>query len=317
MPRDGDPMSENPQQSSAASPARPLLRPGRKAILVSSDDGEGRNLYFAFAQTRDGIEFWRSLDAGCEPLTRVEIFPGRLGPRAVADLLASGKAGPAIDDCSVDGVEVDGADGRWGSLIALAWSRVEGRLPPRVAGLLTLGDAQLDLVEEASGSLDASDLLEFADYLVMHGAEWLQKWRTAIETEVERRAALEGGNTGDPRRAKLRAFVEECVLLLGRLPRPGESESAWDGPRFREHPSSERWRRRLGVLQSGRSGKHFVQVRFRSCADAFGGGHSSAGPGWFWDVLNPDPGWLNNDEMGPYDSDQDAWSDVRCLRDGE
>jgi hypothetical protein len=191
-----------------------------------------------------------------------------------------------------------------------------------VAGLLTLGDAQLDLVEEANGSLDASDLLELADYLVMHGAEWLQKWRKKIEVEVERRAALEGRDTGEPRREKLRAFVEECVLLLGRLPRPGESESAWDGPRLREHPSSKRWRRRLGVLQSGRSGKHFVQVRFRSCVDAFctdafGGGYSSTGLGWYWDVLNPDPGWLSNDEMGPYDSDQEAWSDVRCLRDGE
>ena len=71
------------------------------------------------------------------------------------------------------------------------------------------------------------------------------------------------------------------------------------------------------MLQSGRSGKHFVQVRFRSCAEAFVGGYSSAGPGWFWDVLNPDPGWLNNEAMGPYQSDREAWSDVRCLRDGE
>jgi len=315
MPRDGDPMSENPQQSSTATPVRRLL-PGRKAILVSSDDGEGRNLYLAFAQTRNGIEFWRSLDAGLEPLTRIGTFPGRLGPRAVANLLASGTAGPAIDDCSVDGVEVDGVDGRWGPLIALAWSRVEGRLPPRVAGLLALADAQLDLVEEARGSLDANDLVELADYLVMHGEEWLLKWRKEIETEVERRAALEGQETGELERATLRAFVEECVLLLGRLPRSEESRSAWDGPRLRDRPSSERWRRRLGTLQSGRTGKYFVQVRFRSCVDAFGQ-DSSAVAGWYWDVLNPDPGWLNNDEMGPYDSDEEAWSDVRCLRDGE
>jgi hypothetical protein len=90
-------------------------------------------------------------------------------------------------------VEVDGVDERWGPLIALAWSRTGGRLPPGVAGLLAPGDAQLDLAEEARGSLDASDLLELADYLVMHGAEGLLKWRKEIETEVERRATLEGG----------------------------------------------------------------------------------------------------------------------------
>ena len=69
------------------------------------------------------------------------------------------------------------------------------------------------------------------------------------------------------------------------------------------------------MLQSGRFGKHFVQVRFRSCTEAFVGGLKRRA-GWFWDVLNPDPGWLNNDEMGPYDSDKEAWSDVRSSATG-
>ena len=84
----------------APSPAirsRPPLRPGWKTIVLSACDGEELDLALVFARTRGGIEAWRSLDASASPLTCVGVFPGRFGPREVAQLLASVAVAPHLD----------------------------------------------------------------------------------------------------------------------------------------------------------------------------------------------------------------------------
>jgi hypothetical protein len=163
------------QTACPSHPARRPLRPGRRTILLSSCDGEGPDLLLVFAGTRGGVEVWRSLDAGVAPLTYVGVFPGRFGPRAVVKLLASGEVGPPIDGVAAAFAEVDGVDGRWSTLLRLAWSRVEGRTDARVAALLRLDDAQLGEFEERMGGLDGEGLFDAGNYLVENDGAWLEK----------------------------------------------------------------------------------------------------------------------------------------------
>ncbi len=299
----------------AALPARrtrPPLRPGRKTILVSACDGEELDLALAFARSGEGIEVWRSLHASASPLTFVGVFPGRFGPRAVARLLASGAVGPHLDPDSAEFVEVDGVEEPWDALLPLAWTRVDGRPDARVEALLRLDDAQLADVEKRVGGLDGKMLLDVGDYLLRNDRAWLEKWRSSVEEEVEARVAREGSG-GEARRATLRAFVEECLLVLGRLPRSDEAPGSWDGVGLRERPPGWARQGKLGLRQSGRVRRFHVAVVFWTAADTYGYSDFGPGPGWYWIVRNPDPGWRFCDPTGPYATPDEAWSDASCL----
>jgi hypothetical protein len=259
------------------------------------------------------VEVWRSLDAGVAPLTFFGVFPGRFGPRTVANLLVSGKVGPPIDGVASAGAEIDGADERWSSLLRLAWSRVDGKADPRAAALLRLDDEELDEFEGRTGCLDGEGVLDAGDYLVENDGAWLRKWGQEIEVEVERRLAQEGPAAGESRRAALRAFVESCLLFLGRLPLPEESETGWPGAGPREKSLSPARRRALGLVRSGRVRRFRVRVVFWTGANTYGYSDFGAGPGWYWIVDNPDPNWRFCDPTGPYKTPEDAWSDASYL----
>jgi hypothetical protein len=323
MPRDGDPMNQKtlslapvPQEPPTRSPSAPRLAPrvGQKALVLTASNGRGGELKFVFARTRAGIEFWRSLDADRSSPTLVRTFGGPFTARAVADLLASGEAGPAIDEADVEEAAVAGTDGRWSNLIRLAWSRVAGKTDPRVPAVLSLSDKHLDEVDHRWGfEHDVDDYLKLGNYLVEHGQAWLVDWRPEIDLEVARRAGLEERTDDEVRCRAHRVFVETCLLTLGRMPRANESAEAWDGMRFRARSVGTGTRRRLGLESQGRIGKYRVGVVFWAAVESYGYPDMMAGPGWFWVTRNPDPGWLNDGPMGPYKSADEAWEDAKCL----
>jgi O-glycosyl hydrolase len=78
---------------------------------------------------------------------------------------------------------------------------------------------------------DGEGVLHLGAYLPESDAAWLAKWRAEVDAEVDRRASLEAA--GEERRRALRAFVEECRLVLGRMPRADEAEERWDGTAVR------------------------------------------------------------------------------------
>jgi hypothetical protein len=323
MPRDGDPMNQ-PKLSLAPVPQEPPgraprvrrlgLRAGQKKIQLTAVIGRGRRLRLVFARTRAGIEFWRSFDAEKSPLVRVGVFPGPFTPRAVANLFASGLAGPAIDESDVEDAVAGGVDERWSSLIRLAWSRVAGRPDRRVSPILALGDAMLDEIDRRTG-LDhgVEDYLKLGSDIDQQNQAWLVEWRPEIDEEVARRAELEG-RAGDEVRCRAhRSFVETCLLTLGRMPYGSENAEAWAGAGLAGRSIGRAQRRKLRLVQSGRVGRFRVRVLFWTAARTSGSGDTSPGPGWYWVTCNPDPGWMVDGDMGPYKSDRDAWEDARCL----
>jgi hypothetical protein len=262
----------------------------------------------SFSRARDGIEFWRSLCPERSTLQRVASFPGEFTPGAVARLLASGAVRPAIDARIADHAEVDGLDAIDAALLRLAWSRTEGQVDPRVAAVLRLPGASLAQAAARMGWDDVDGILHLGAYLLRSDADWLAKWRSEVDAEVDRRARL--ADTGEVQRRALRAFVEECLLTLGRLPRVDETGECWDGAVLRTREPGARTLRRLGLHQTGRVRRFHVWVRFRTAADSYGHSDLGPGPGWYWDVTNPDPAWLVDGTMGPYKTSEKAWSDA-------
>jgi hypothetical protein len=112
----------------------------------------------------------------------------------------------------------------------------------------------------------------------------------------------------------VRTFVEECLLTLGRLPRSEETEECWGGIPVQDREPTDAQRRKLGTRCPGRSGRFHVWVRFWTAAEACGRADFGEGPGWYWEVSNPDPGWMVNGVMGPCKSSREAWEEVACLR---
>jgi hypothetical protein len=329
MPRDGDPMSDvlergvpdvfdpywNGSDPTAPRPMeegrRGVLSPGRRCILLSAANPQGRSILLAFTRSRDGVDFWRSLSPERSALQHVRTFPGPFTARAVAGLLASGAARPAIDvellaSACVEGLEPDDAD-----LLALAWLRDHGRVDPRAAAVLALSPRVLEEVRERTDLEGVAGLLELGERALALDREWIENHAAEVDAEVDRRATAIGA--GERERRALRAFVEGCLVALGRLPRPSETPGHWDGAGLAGRDPGRRELRRLGLLQTGRSGKFRVWVRYRSGADAIGRGDFGSGVGWYWDVTNPDPGWLVDGVMGPCDSAAEAWREAACL----
>lgn len=266
-----------------------------------------------FARTRAGIEFWRSFDGERSPLARVGIFPGPFTPRAVVDLLASSQAGPAIDESDVQDAVADGVDERWSILIRLAWSRVGGRPDRRVSALLALDAPMLEDIEGSTGMEGVEDYLKLGSDIDAQNQAWLVKWRPEIDEEVARRAELEGRGGDEVRCRAHRAFLETCLLTLGRMPHGSENAECWAGAGLEAQTIGRAQQRKLRLVQSGRVGKFRVRVLFWSAAYTSRSGDTSPGPGWYWVTCNPDPGWMVDGAMGPYESDTKAWEDARCL----
>jgi hypothetical protein len=330
MPRDGDPMSLtfdgsvplvfHANSAPGAVPARSIAggrprrppRPGQRSILLSARNARGGGVLLVFTRSRGGIRFWRSLSPERSRLDHVATFPGPFTPRAVAQLLASGAARPAIDTAVAGDAEIDGVEGLDAGLLRMAWSRTEGRPDPRLAPLLRIPGPVLAGVAERMGWEDLEDLLHLGDQVLKGNAAWLARWHAEIDAEVDRRASVTGaGETG---RRAVRAFVEECLLTLGRLPRSDETDERWDGIAVRDREPTDAQRRKLGMRRAGRSGRFHVWVRFWTAAEACGRADFGGGPGWYWDVTNPDPGWLVNGVMGPCKSSQEAWEEVAWLQ---
>jgi hypothetical protein len=228
----------------------------------------------------------------------------------VARLLASGRVRPAIDEELLDEVEVDGTDGHAADLLKLAWVRTHGQLDPRTSALLRVRKDALTEALERTGVSDRDGLLGLGDFLVRSDREWLSTWRAEVDAEVDRRAALAGA--GEEARRGIRAFVEECVLALGRVPRPDETAEQWDGLTLRDVAPGPRKLRRLGLLQTGRVRRYRVWVRFRTSVESFGW-IDGQGPGWYWDVMNPSPAWMVDATMGPYLTAERAWRDASMV----
>ncbi|HET8723862.1 MAG TPA: hypothetical protein VFM53_06610 [Anaeromyxobacteraceae bacterium] len=286
-------------------------RPGQRCILLSAANPQGRSILLAFTRSRGGVDFWRSLSPERSALRHVRRFPGPFTARAVAGLLASGAARPAIDvellaSACVDGVGPDEAD-----LLALAWFRDHDRVDARAAAVLALPRRVLEDARERTGLEGVAGLLELGERGLAFDREWVEEHAAEVDAEVDRRAT--GVGAGEQERRTLRAFVEGCLVALGRLPRPGETPGHWDGAGLAGRDLGRRELRRLGLLQTGRSGKFHVWVRYRSGADAVGRGDFGSGVGWYWDVTNPDPCWLVDGVMGPCRSASEAWSEAACL----
>ena len=268
-------------------------------------------MLLSFSRARGGIEFWRSLCPERSTLQRVASFPGEFTPRAVARLLASGAVRPSIDAKIAEDAEVDGLGGIDAALLLLAWSRTEGHVDPRVAAVLRLPGARVAQAAGRMGWDDGDGILDLGAFLLKSDAGWLATWRSELDAEVDRRASVEG--TGEVVRRAIRAFVEECLLTLGRLPRVDETEERWDGAVLRTREPGARTLRKLRLHQTGRVRRFHVWVRFRSADDSYGTSDSGSGPGWYWDVTNPNPAWMNNCTMGPYKTAEEAWSDASCV----
>ena len=237
--------------------------------------------------------------------------PGKLTVHSLARLLASGAVRPAVDAAILDDVEAEGVCERDAALLRLAWSRTDGKLDPRVAAVVRLRKEELDEVEERMGGLDTDGFLELGGYLVANDAAWLARWRADVDTEVDRRAAID--DAGEEHRRALRAFVEECLLVLGRLPRPNETAETWDGLGLREAKTRPERRRTLRLTRSGRVRRYRVKTHFWTGVDTYGYSDFGPGPGWYWVVQNPNPDWRFCDPTGPYKTPEEAWDDASCL----
>ncbi len=288
-------------------------RVGQRSILLSATNKAGVGILLAFTRTRGGIAFWRSLSPEKSGLDRVETFPGPFTPRAVARLLASGAVHPAVDAELVEDSWVDGVDHLEADLLRLAWCRHDGRIDPRAAAVLALSERALTEVCDRTGQGGVDGLLELGEAIIDGNEEWLAKHRASVDVEVDRRAALE--SAGEKRRRELRDFVEECLLTLGRLPRTDETAERWDGASLAGRDSGVQERRRLGLYQTRRFGRFRVRLHFLDAAGSLGWADFGSGPGWFWDVANPDPGWIMTCTMGPYETPEEAWDDASHVGD--
>ena len=170
------------------------------------------------------------------------------------------------------------------------------------------------MVSDRRGWSDLDELLELGAEVIEGNEEWLAKHRAAMD---------DGGRTGAPL-ARASSSAGSCApsprracslwggsLVLTRRRRAGMAP----GCETRIPPRPER--RKLGILQTGRAGKFRVWVRFLNAGEAFGQSEFGSGPGWYWDVTNPDPGWIMSCTMGPYLTPEEAWDDAHCLREQE
>jgi hypothetical protein len=291
--------------------ARKPPRPGQRAVMLSAWNDLGASVVLVFAPARGGIAFWRSLAPGKAPVRFVTTFPGRFTPLAVAHLLASGQARPSLEPKLAHDCEIEGVDPRDAALLRLAWCRTDERPDSLVDVALALPKGILEQAEERMGHDPGNGLLELCSFVREHDAAWLARWGAEIDAEVDRR----GAGAGEARRRALRAFVERCLVTVGRLPRPDESEERWDGQVLGRRKGGPAIRRKLGLLRPGRSGRFRVWVAFWTAAETYGLPDVSPGPGWYWDVSNPDPAWVMSVTMGPYRTPEEAWEEAGHLED--
>ena len=198
--------------------------------------------------------------------------------------------------------EIDGVDDVSADLLRLAWSRRDGRLDPRAAAVLALPAGTLNVVSDQRGWSDLDELLEVGADVIEGNEEWLAKHRAALDAEVDRRAA----GAGEQQRRELRAFAEACLLTLGSSLVLTRRRRAGMAPGWR--PASSATRSGASFASSRRGGRASSGsgVRFFNAGEALGQSEFGGAPGWYWDVTNPDPGWIMSCTMGPYLTPEDA-----------
>ena len=138
---------------------------------------------------------------------------------------------------------------------------------------------------------------------------WLERWRGAIDAVVRDRVELYEsvkcpGNAGPPE-AEIRAFVETCLLKLGRLPSDEEDAARWEGQDLAIAGLTPRKRAKLGLDVNHRIGRYRVRATYLSAIETHGWDFDQ-GAGWYLVVLNPSIEWRFNDPAGPYLSPEDA-----------
>ena len=284
------------------------FRPSRQAVMLAVNNGHFAGVALAFTPGRGVVHVWRSLSPNRERLEHVGSFAGSCTSVAIARHLASGAVEPVVDRALADSIVIEGARSFDAALIRIAWVREGGEVDPRLSPVLRHSQAELDDMAGRTGVCDEHGVLELGAWLRKCDAAWLAKWTQEIDAEVDRRGAEE--RAGEERRRALRAFVEECLLLLGRIPRPDETPSAWDGLGLRSDPRRRVNRRKLGLERSGRVRHYDVSVHFWAAADTYGYIDFGPGPGWYWTVDNPNPDWRFCDPEGPYRTPEDAWGEA-------
>lgn len=288
------------------------LSPGPGRVLLRCPNNDGSVRCVAFIQRVRRIEVWETRDEDGAPPRRVAGFAGELSALRIARWLTLGKGG-ALEQAQAAKAIVEGLDedGEWDSLVLNAWTRDLARTEPGLAAVLRLTPEALEAVEERFGALDANLVAKLASTVIQDNRKWLAKWRVDIDAEVARRLAAEGMADDGPRRTALREFVECCVVRMGRLPLPDESEVAWAAKDVPVEELSLYKRRKLGLTWTRRVRRFRIQFNYWSAAETFGY-DLEAGPGWYFHVLNPDPNWLICNSEGPYRTADQAWDDAQC-----
>jgi hypothetical protein len=137
--------------------------------------------------------------------------------------------------------------------------------------------------------------------------EWLSEAKSLVDAEVERRSVAVIASRD---LAAIRAFVETCVVALGRVPLPDETPAAWAGKDLAPDALDDgETRQQLGLEQDDERNGYRVRVFFNSPRVA-AAGEGESEPGWYLVVLNPDDDWRFNEAVGPYESAEAAWEDA-------
>lgn len=298
------------------------LNPGERCVFLRAGDDDGAVQLLAFVATgRSGFEVWQTPDERRVPPRRTGTYRQPFAPLRMAHLLASGEAGAHVAPALAADAVVEGVDDEWEALLRCAWAHGQ---PIREGELRTLLSTEPELLEaclERAGAYHGlDDYLELARHLVEQNRKWLERWRGAIEAEVRGRVALHEEVTAagevSPTEDEHRAFVESCLLKLGRLPREDEDATRWDGKDLAIAGLTRTRRAKVGLDVDGKIGRYHVRATYLSPLDIYGYDFDQ-GAGWYLNVLNPNINWTFNDPAGPYLSADDAIDDGSFLAEQE
>ncbi len=285
--------------------------PGRVYLRVRRANGAIR--FLAFVRGRRGVEVWETADEErvAPARTRTLRAAGDPGALRIACWLASGEVVEPISARDAATAYVWGLDGDWDWVVLNAWTRGLRRMEPALDAVLSLDAPTLEAVARRSGGLDVDPdaLRELGEAILAGNRDWLGKWEDEIAAEVDRRVTALGARGDALENAVMRDFVEECLLKLGRLPLPGETEASWAGRDLRVGALGRAARIRLGLESSRRVRRYRIRCSYRSAADTYAT-DVEPGPGWYFHVLNPNPDWILCDAPGPYRTPAEAWEDA-------
>lgn len=106
--------------------------------------------------------------------------------------------------------------------------------------------------------------------------------------------------------------ADETCTLARTVERDGLRLALWtcSSPTPTEDgPTGDLWVAPLVVFE--RVGRRKWKLFFVDPANARREDAEYTEPGWYFEAANPDPSWINNDAIGPYETLDDARDDVR------